>query len=226
MGWAVWGKGKGFLTERRVSLTHTHLLTHTYSRGDGILGSRSPTPTVSLTLSRTLSLTHPLSLSHTHSLSLGQGILGASEYNFNLGHNFSHVLTKRCALNQHYIRGWWINPGQSPSFFDSFYVQSIVNVESFISGRNVDSFIFGRIRVEPAADAFCLAGFLAGPPLSRPCTLYPPYKHPTPHTIHPTPHTLNPTLYNQTPTPHNPNPTPLHPTSSPPRTLTLRGSTA
>ena len=43
--------------------------THTYSRGDGILGSRSPAPTLSLTLSQTLSLTHPLSLTHTSSLS-------------------------------------------------------------------------------------------------------------------------------------------------------------
>ncbi|KAJ1466708.1 hypothetical protein T484DRAFT_1860919 [Baffinella frigidus] len=40
-----------------------------------------------------------------------QGILGESEYNYNLGHNFSHIIANKFQLNGKYIRGWWINPG-------------------------------------------------------------------------------------------------------------------
>ena len=54
-----------------------------------------------------------------------KGMLGASEYNYNLGHNYSHVLTNKFQLNQKYVRGWWINPGYSPSILTPFCFNSI-----------------------------------------------------------------------------------------------------
>ena len=64
-----------------------------------------------------------------------QGILGESEYSFDVGHNFSHIIADKFRLNQKYIRGWWFNPGQNSS---SLHCLKHCSTRPFVSAHPVE----------------------------------------------------------------------------------------